>query len=322
MTTDRKRGYLYILLAAMLYSTTEVALKALGGAFAPMQVTVERVLLGAAALMPFALNDLKRRDIQLTKADWGYFTLLGFLTVTLHMSLLQMAVLHMDASATSIIYSGNPVFAVALAHFILHEPLKKNHLLAIGVELVGILFILNPAHLEISLRGFLEIITATLLFALYGTLCKLRVSRLGGIVIADFNILLGGLEMLAVLLLGKIPAVAAAMRAVGLDLFAEVPFFTGFTLESTLLLCYAGVFCAGLGFVLTAKITEYTSATEASFIYLIKPILATILAAVVYQEFISVNRIVGIGFFLAASLCVSVPVLREMRQEKMKEKST
>lgn len=315
MTTDRKRGYLYILLAAMLYSTTEVALKALGGAFAPMQVTVERVLLGAAALMPFALNDLKKRDIQLTKADWGYFTLLGFLTVTLHMSLLQMAVLHMDASATSIIYSGNPVFAVALAHFILHEPLKKNHLLAIGVELVGILFILNPAHLEISLRGFLEIITATLLFALYGTLCKLRVSRLGGIVIADFNILLGGLEMLAVLLLGKIPAVAAAMRAVGLDLFVEVPFFTGFTLKSTLLLCYAGVFCAGLGFVLTAKITEYTSATEASFIYLIKPILATILAAVVYQEFISVNRIVGIGFFLAASLCVSVPVLREMRRE-------
>ena len=322
MMTNRKRGYLYILLAAMLYSTTEVALKALGGAFAPMQVTVERVLLGALALLPFALKDLKKRGIHLTKSDWGYFALLGFLTVTLHMSLLQMAVLHMDASATSIIYSGNPVFAVAAAHVILHEPLRKNHLLAIALEVVGILFILNPAHLEISLRGFLEIITATLLFALYGTLCKLRVSRLGGIVIADFNILLGGLEMLAVLLLGKIPAVAAAMHAVGLDLFVEVPFFTGFTLKSTLLLCYAGVFCAGLGFVLTAKITEYTSATEASFIYLIKPILATILAAVVYQEFISVNRIVGIGFFLAASLCVSVPVLREMRQEKMKEKST
>ena len=83
MTTDRKRGYLYILLAAMLYSTTEVALKALGGAFAPMQVTVERVLLGAAALMPFALNDLKKRDIQLTKADWGYFTLLAITKMNL-----------------------------------------------------------------------------------------------------------------------------------------------------------------------------------------------------------------------------------------------
>lgn len=316
MTTDRKRGYLYILLAAMLYSTTEVVLKGLGDTFAPMQATMERVLIGALALLPFALKDLRKRSIRLTKSDWGYFALMGFLTVLLHMALLQMAVMHMDASATSIIYSGNPVFALVAAHVILHEPLKKNHLLAIGLEVVGILFILNPAHLEISLRGFVEIILGTLLFAMYGTLCKLRVDRLGGVVIADFNILLGGLEMLALLLLGKIPAVASLLRAVGLDIFADVPFFTGFTLRSTLLLCYAGVFCAGLGFVLTAKITEYTSATEASFIYLIKPILATILAAVVYQELISVNRMVGIAFFVAASLCVSVPVLREMRRER------
>ena len=74
MTTDRKRGYLYILLAAMLYSTTEVALKA----------TRRRVCAHAGdsracaasarlALMPFALNDLKKRDIQLTKRGLGLF---------------------------------------------------------------------------------------------------------------------------------------------------------------------------------------------------------------------------------------------------------
>ena len=193
---NRKRGYLFILLAAMLYSTTEVALKGLGGAFAPMQITVERVLLGAAALLPFALRSICRRGLRLDRSDWGYFALLGFLTVTLHMSLLQMAVLHMDASATSIIYSGNPVFAVAAAHLILHEPLKKNHLIAIGIELIGILCILNPAKLEVSLRGFLEIITATVLFAMYGTLCKLRLPRLGAVVITTFIMLVGGLELL------------------------------------------------------------------------------------------------------------------------------
>ena len=152
--TNRKRGYLLILAAAVLYSTTEVVLKGLGDTFAPMQVTVERVLIGAVAPLPFALKDLKKRNIRLTRSDYGYFALMGFLTILLHMSLLQMAVLHMDASATSIIYSGNPVFAVAAAHVILHEPLRKNHLLAIALEVVGILFILNPAHLEISLRGF------------------------------------------------------------------------------------------------------------------------------------------------------------------------
>lgn len=313
---NRKRGYLFILLAAMLYSTTEVALKGLGGAFAPMQITVERVLLGAAALLPFALHSIRRRGLQLDRSDWGYFALLGFLTVTLHMSLLQMAVLHMDASATSIIYSGNPVFAVAAAHLILHEPLKKNHLIAIGIELVGILCILNPAKLEVSLRGFLEIITATVLFAMYGTLCKLRLPRLGAVVITTFNMLVGGLELLVLLLLGEIPAVGAFYRSLGLDIFAAVPFFTGFTLKSTLLLCHVGIGCAAIGFLLTAKITEYTSATEASFIYLIKPVLATLLAVVVFHEHISVNRMVGIAFFIAASLCVSIPILREMRQEK------
>ena len=57
---NRKRGYLYILLAAMIYSTTEVALKGLGGVFAPMQITVERVLIGALFLLPFALRSLRR----------------------------------------------------------------------------------------------------------------------------------------------------------------------------------------------------------------------------------------------------------------------
>ena len=317
MTGKQKLGYFYILLAALIYSTTEVALKELGGAFAPMQVTAERVLLAAAALLPFALRDLKRRSVALTRSDWGYFAVLGFLTVALHMSLLQMAVLHMDASATSIIYSGNPVFALALAHFILHEPLKKNHLIAIAVEVAGILFILNPAHLEISVRGFAEILAATLLFAMYGTLCKLRLPRLGALAITAFNLLTGGLELLLLLLLGEIPAVGALYTSLGLELFAAVPLFAGFTLKSALLLCHVGIGCAGVGLLLTAKITEYTAATEASFVYFFKPVLATALAVLIYGEHISANRMIGIALFMAASLCVSVPVLREMRRGRV-----
>ena len=127
--------------------------------------------------------------------------------------------------------------------------------------------------------------------------------------------LLAGLELLALLLLGHIPAVGALYRSLGLDIFADVPFFAGFTLRSALLLCYVGIFCAAIGFLLTAKITEYTSATEASFVYLIKPVLATLLAVVCFRETISVNRMIGLVFFLAASLCVSLPVLREMRRD-------
>ncbi len=46
-----------------------------------------------------------------------------------------------------------------------------------------------------------------------------------------------------------------------------------------------------------------------------QPVLATLLAVVCFRETISVNRMIGLVFFLAASLCVSVPVLREMRRD-------
>jgi len=72
---------------------------------------------------------------------------------------------------------------------------------------------------------------------MYGTLCKLRIPRLGGLVITTFNMVLGGLELLALLLLGHIPAVGALYRSLGLDIFADVPFFAGFTLRSLRCCC-------------------------------------------------------------------------------------
>ena len=66
---NRKRGYLYILLAAMIYSTTEVALKGLGGVFAPMQITCLRFLIGGILLIPFALRSMKKKGAAFTRAD-------------------------------------------------------------------------------------------------------------------------------------------------------------------------------------------------------------------------------------------------------------
>ena len=45
--------------------------------------------------------------------------------------------------------------------------------------------------------------------------------------------------------------------------------------------------------------------------------LATALAVLIYGEYISANRMIGIALFMAASLCVSVPVLREMRRGRV-----
>lgn len=313
---NRKRGYILILVAALTYSTTEVALKMLAGQFAPMQLTVERVFIGSMVLLPFALRYLKKNDIHLTKADVKYFLGIGFVSVFLQMVFLQLAVMEIDASAAAVLYSGSPIISVFAAHFILHEPVKKNNILALALMTVGIVIILDPLHLTMSMNGFVKIMVATVAFGLYGVLCKLRLDRFNGLTISCFALFVGDMQMFVLLLLGKIPEVASFYTRIGLSLFANVPFTTGFTLQSTLALFYVGAIVAGVGFFLTAQIARDTSATEASFVYLLKPIFATVIAAQVLHETVSVNRIIGIGFFMAASLCVAVPALRQMKRQK------
>lgn len=311
---NRKKGYLLILLAAVIYSTTEVALKGLGNIFHPMQLTVERVLIGGLILLPFALKELSHRHLHLTADDWKYFILLGSLTVLIHMSFLQLAVLHMDASAASAIYSGNPIFTFVFAYFILHSPIQRSHIAAMVLEIIGILFIVNPWRLEISLQGFAEIMVATICIALYSVLGKLRLDRLGSIVITSMNFLIGGIELLIFLLLGKCPFIATFYDYVGLDLFSMVPLLSGFTLQSTIALLYVGIVVVGIGYLLMLKIVEYTSAAESSFVFLCKPAIAALFARYFFHEHISANRVAGISFFVLASLCVTIPMLKSLHQ--------
>lgn len=317
--TKHTKGYLLMIVSAVLSSTTEVALKAIGDAFSPMQVSFERVLIGAIVLLPFALRSIREKKIRFDQSDWLFLAMLGFLTVPLHMAFQQMAIIRMDASAAATIYSGNPVFAIIIAYFVLHEPLRKNHIFAILLELIGILFLLNPARLELDPIGFIEIICATAIIAFYNTLCKLRMNRLSGTVLAVFSMLFGSLELFVILMLGRVSGVAELMNRCGLAAFANVSLLHGFTLRSTLLLIYVGVFCAGIGLLLTTKITEYTSATEASFTFLVRPILATAVAAWVLNETISTNRMIGIAFFVASSACVIIPKLKDVSRERSRK---
>ena len=88
-----RSGYLYILLSAVIFSTMEVVLKTVQGVFAPMQITCLRFLIGGVLLLPFALRSMKRKQTVLTKSDFGYFALVGFLCVAFAMALYQMVFL-------------------------------------------------------------------------------------------------------------------------------------------------------------------------------------------------------------------------------------
>ena len=65
MKKDTAVGYVYIILCTLIFSTMEVMLKmpAVSGVFKPMQITVDRFVIGGLCLLPIAASALKKRGV-------------------------------------------------------------------------------------------------------------------------------------------------------------------------------------------------------------------------------------------------------------------
>lgn len=308
-------GYLYIVLCALIFSLVEIALKSVGGVFHPLQITYIRFLMGGAVLLPFAKRTLRAHGARLGARDYVFFAVMGFLFVDVAMMLYQMAVTHTKASVVAVLFSCNPIFVTMLARPILHEPIRKNHVIALCLEVLAAVIIIDPLHTSLSLLGCTLALTSALLFALYSTLAKRRqIPRVGGITVTCFCSLFGGVELLLLLLLGRTAAGAAFFGALGLDLFVGVPLLAGISVPTLPALLYIGAINTGIGFVCHALAMEKTSAQTASLIFLLKPMLAPVFAMLILHEEITVNMRVGIVCFLIGSAIAILPGLLAERR--------
>lgn len=308
-------GYLYIVLCALIFSTMEVMLKTVSGVFAPMQITAVRFFTGGVLLIPFAAHVLRKKGEKLKARDLGFFALSGFLCVVLSMVLYQMAVTHTKASVVAVIFSCNPIFVTMLARFLLHEEIRRNHIIALILEVLGIVIIVNPLHTQLSPAGVLLSILAAVFFSLYSVVGKRASARLGGIVVTCCSFLAGGAELIALILLGR-GALGSVFRAMGLDIFVNVPLFTGIPRSALPSLFYICAINSAAGYVCHMMAMEKTSAREASLIFFLKPMIAPVIALIFLHEEIPLNMWLGIMCFLIGSGTAILPGLIEERKKK------
>ena len=311
-------GYLYIGLCTLIFSTMEVMLKipAISGVFAPMQITMERFLVGGICLLPLALSHLKKKGLRLTAADLRYFALTGLLCVPLSMVFYQLAITYGHANTVAVLFSGNPVFVTFLAFLLLREAIHWNNYLALVLEILGILAIINPfsPNSKISLLSVTLAIISALLFSLYSVLGKRSAKKFGGLVVPTFSFLFGGGELLLLLLLGHTQPGAGFYHAMGLPMFCNVPFLHGIqgaTIPYFLFICLIN---NAAGYVFHMLSMEKTDANTANLIFFFKPIIAPIFALVILHEAITVNIIQGIALFLCGSLMGIIPNMLRIRR--------
>ena len=87
-----KKGYFYIAVATVMFSTFEVALKYIAGEVNSVQLTFARFFIGFLFLAPLAWRTLKKRGLTLDRRSLGYFALLGLVGIAICMPIYQLSV--------------------------------------------------------------------------------------------------------------------------------------------------------------------------------------------------------------------------------------
>ena len=301
------RGYIFIFLATVFFSSMEVALKTVAHDFNPMQLNCTRFLVGGLLLIPFALRGLRPHGARVTAAAWKGFAWLGFVGLVVSMMFYQMSILYAPASVVSVLFSCNPVLVLAFAYLILRADIRPQHITALVMEVVAALIIIDPLHTTLDPVGITLVLLSAATFALYAVLGKKQCAQYSGVAVTCFSCLAASAEMIVLMLISHIPAVADALQAAGLPMFAAMPFFSGYTTGNLLNVLYICVFVTAGGYACYFMGMEATSAMQGSLVFFFKPVLAPILAMLILGEEIPWNMWAGIGLMLVASEVSMIP---------------
>ena len=316
------RGFLFIALATLFFSTMEIALKSIAGEFHPVQINFTRFLVGGLVLIPFARKSLLEHRVRLERRAFVDFAFLGFVGIVVSMSFYQFAVENANASVVAVLFSCNPVFVFVFAWLILGVDIRRQHVLALILECVGAAVLINPLDTDISLAGIVLSCLATMTFALYAVFGTRPCARYSGVVVTCGSFLFASLEMLLLVALSHLGFVADMLAgSSSLALFANIPVLSGYTMSNILVVLYICIGVTGGGYACYFMAIESTSALTASLVFFFKPALAPILALLFLQEPIPFNMVVGIALILLGSLVSLIPALLTRPSRLLKQLS-
>jgi drug/metabolite transporter (DMT)-like permease len=272
-----KKGYIYLGIAILAFSTLEIVTKFIVNDFNPLQLNFLRFFIGSVALIPFTIRDLKTKNLKLTFNDIFKMLCLGILAVPVSMSLFQIALVYIPASTLAVLISSNAIFVAPFSYFILHEKIDKSTIISLVLGIAGMLVIISQSS-AMGIKNFIGIIlaiAASVTFALFSVLGKKISSKTGSIILNCFVFLSGSLFMFPMLLLMKIPILK------------------GLHSSNILYVLYLGLFVSALAYICMFKGLSYLPANKGSLVFFAKPIIAGALAYLLLGEKFTFSLILG-----------------------------
>lgn len=268
-------GTICLLIGISLFSTIEICQKIIVGQAGchmdPYMMVFVRFAVTGILLLTIGLPILHHQGRRLALRDWMNFTINGITGITLSLSLFHFAIDQFaNASSAAVVFSANAIFVVIFARFINGEPWTLGKWIAMLLGLAGIsLFIFEqgtPNTDTLKAIGMMSI--SAMLFAISVCFTKRTIAKCGAMVFMGGSSLMGSLLSLPMFFLLSSHGFMEAIRPMQ-SAWTAMGYMVVIATAIAYCFYYTGISC--------------TSAFHSSMVFMLKPVLACVLAMVAHR---------------------------------------
>jgi drug/metabolite transporter (DMT)-like permease len=271
-----------IALLALIWGSAFLWIKLADRGFSPVEVTLARLVLGAAVL--FAVVLARRDPVPRSARVWTLIIVAALFANAVPYLLFAVAEQSVNSSTAGIINATTPLWTVLLALAVRHQKAVTSWQLAgLIIGFVGAVLIFTPWNTAAGLTsaGALKCLAASISYAVSYVYMDRYLARRGI-----------GSVVLSVCQLGA----ASVMLTIALAVTGvRTPQVTAVSVAAIVVL---GVIGTGFAYVLNYQIITSEGATVASTVTYLLPVVAIVLGVLVLNETITVAALGGIALVL------------------------
>lgn len=282
-------GYLFALLATVVWSGNFVVARGLADALSPIELSFWRWAIALLTILPFAGRSLLR-SLPLVRGLWGKVILMALLGITCFNTFIYQAGHTTAATNMSLLATTSPVVMAVIAHLFLRERLSRFQILGLCFALCGVIVLVSRGRLDTLLglrfaQGDLWMIGSVLLFATYSLMLRCRPKAFPQ---KAFLALLIGIGVL-----GLLPPLFWQAATTGLSPLTG-PVFSA--------LIYIGVGASVISFLCWNLAIERIGMIRSGIIYNSIPLFVSIEATFILGESITLPQMIG-GVLIIGGIC-------------------
>lgn len=280
----KRMSYFFVIIAAILWGTIGIFGKNLNKfGFNPIQIVFIRAFGASITLILFTLaKDTKLVKIKLH--DSMYFFGTGILSFAFFNWCYFIAINKTSLSVAAILLYTAPTIVMILSAILFKEKMTKKKIISLVLTFVGCIFVtafVQGTGQKITVTGILAGLGAGLGYALYSIFGRYALKKYDSITVTLYTFIFA--------CIGLVPF-TAIKEMIGLFSNINVIYYS----------IALGLIATVLPFLLYTKGLSNLETSKASIIATLEPIVATIIGIVLYNESLTILKIIGISLVIFA----------------------